>query len=358
MARTRERERGRAGQALDWLLEESAPGVALGARLQLLGESPSSQRIARLRRRANEDPAAARLLDGAEKAIRAGNYAKYRGAYWTLLFLAELRADGRDPRAARLARHVLGCQLENGGFSAQDGPGAGKWEIVCLTANMLRALVSLGLGDEPGVERGYRRLAERILSCGGVPCVVVDEHSLLTQCTMTIPQTLRALAVAPARACGRELGELERLLVQRLLGVRVFRYVRPDARRFYTELLPRRMAGTTLRAFKQKYVAQHPEEALELAPKQGWLRFSFPHSYNPDLLEALLALSELGVPHDPALDEALDHVEAKRGGDGRWKLEGSLNGKMLAAIEKKGAPSKWITLNALTVLRHFGRIEV
>jgi len=72
----------------------------------------------------------------------------------------------------------------------------------------------------------------------------------------------------------------------------------------------------------------------------------------------LLALSELGVPHDPALDEALDHVEAKRGGDGRWKLEGSLNGKMLATIEKKGAPSKWVTLNALTVLRHFGRIEV
>jgi len=345
----------RAGAALDWLLEDAAPGVQLAARLQLCGEPPGSPRIARLRRRANEDPAVERLLAGVDRAIRAGNYTKYRGAYWTLLFLADLRADGRDPRAKRLARHVLGCQLENGGFSPRGGDE--RWEIVCLTANMLRALVALGQGGEPGVARGYRRLAERILPCGAVPCRVIDDHSLLTSCTMTIPQTLRALAAAPG-AGGRQQAELERLLVRRLLDVRVFRYVRPDARRFYAELLPRRLVGTSQRAFKAAYLEKHPEQGLALAPKQGWLRFSFPHSYNPDLLEALLALAELGVPHTSALDEALDHVESKRGKDGRWKLEGSLNGKMLATIEKKGAPSKWVTLNALTVLRHFGRIEV
>lgn len=344
-----------AGNALDWLLEDSAPGVALAARLQLLDEPPGSPRIARLRRRANEDPSVERLLAGVDRAIGAGNYQKYRGAYWTLLFLAELRADGRDPRAARLARHVLSCQLEHGGFSPRAGDG--RWEIVCLTANMLRALVALGFGGEPGVARGYRRLAERILPCGGVPCVVI-ENSLYTSCTMTIPQTLRALAVAPKTPDRRKLDELARLLVRRLLDVRVFRYVRPDARRFYAELLPRRLVGTSQRAFKAAYLEKHPEEGRELAPKQGWLRFSFPHSYNPDVLEALLALAELGVPHDPALDEALDHVESKRGRDGRWKLEGSLNGKMLARIEEKGAPSKWVTLNALTVLRHFGRLAV
>jgi hypothetical protein len=62
------------------------------------------------------------------------------------------------------------------------------------------------------------------------------------------------------------------------------------------------------------------------------------------------------VLHQPALDEALDHIEAKRGQDGRWKLDSSLNGKMLADVETKGQPSRWITLHSLTVLKHFGRI--
>ena len=43
--------------------------------------------------------------------------------------------------------------------------------------------------------------------------------------------------------------------------------------------------------------------------------------------------------------------------DGRWKMETSLNGRMLADVETKGAPSKRITLQALTVLQQFGRLR-
>ena len=39
---------------------------------------------------------------------------------------------------------------------------------------------------------------------------------------------------------------------------------------------------------------------------------------------------------------------------GTWKLENSLNGKMWVDVEKKGQPSKWLTLTALRVLTHFG----
>lgn len=91
-------------------------------RLDLLGESPRSRRVAALRARVNAAPPVARLLARVDEAIAAGDYQKYRGAYWTLLFLAELEADGRDERAQRLARHVLSRQLENGGFAPD-----GKW---------------------------------------------------------------------------------------------------------------------------------------------------------------------------------------------------------------------------------------
>lgn len=51
-------------------------------------------------------------------------------------------------------------------------------------------------------------------------------------------------------------------------------------------------------------------------------------------------------------------MEARRGAGGRWKLDDSLDGKMLADVEKKGRPSKWITLRAAIVLQRFGRREV
>jgi hypothetical protein len=339
---------------LDWLLEDDVPAVQLLARQRLLGESPRSRRMAALRAACNGYPPVARMLAHVDRAIAAGDYHKYRGAFWTLIFLSELQADGRDERARRLARHVLGRQLANGGFSPD---GSERYEIVCLTANCLRALVQLGFGDHAAVERGYRRLAERILPCGGVPCVIVDLHSLQPSCTMTIPQTLRALAVAPG-AKRSEMAELRTLLVRRLLEVRVHRYVRPDLRAFRERIEPKRSKGTSLRVFKAAYLRDHPVATRDLQPKPGWLRFGFPNSYNPDLLEALLALAELGVAHDPALDEALDHVESRRGADGRWKLDDSLNGKMLADVERKGRPSKWITLRAAIVLQHFGRLKV
>jgi hypothetical protein len=37
----------------------------------------------------------------------------------------------------------------------------------------------------------------------------------------------------------------------------------------------------------------------------------------------------------------------------RWTMRSSHNGKMIADVETKGAPSKWLTLRALQVLSHF-----
>lgn len=348
--------------ALDWLLEDDAPGVQYFARLRLLGESPDSRTMKSLRRRCNDYPPVAKMLAAIDRSLglgergkiwgMSGNYDKYRGAYWTLIFLADLHADGRDPRIRRLAEHVLATQLENGAFSPSETP---RFEIVCLTANILRALVLFGYGDDPRIIRGYRRLAERILPHGGVPCIVL-ENCLHTSCKMTLPQTLRCLAAAPPGVPRGELSRLRSLLIDQLRAVRIFRYVRPDVAEFH-EAVRRRPKAVLQRTIRLNWLNEHPVPNDRLVPKPGWLRFGFPRSYNPDLLEAMLALTELYVPHDPVFDESLDHIEKKRGSDGRWKLDASLNGKMLADIEKKGRPSKWITLRAMMVLGHFGRVS-
>jgi hypothetical protein len=142
-----------------------------------------------------------------------------------------------------------------------------------------------------------------------------------------------------------------------MLDVRIFRYVRPDVKAYYVAL-ETRPARVSQQAVRSDWIEEHPVTNDELLPKPGWLRFGFPRSYNPDLLEAMYALTEAGAKHNPAMDDALDHIESKRPPDGRWKLDDSLNGKMLADVETKGRPSKWITLRALAVLSHFGRIRI
>ncbi len=53
------------------------------------------------------------------------------------------------------------------------------------------------------------------------------------------------------------------------------------------------------------------------------------------------------------MQEAIDLVTAKQDKEGRWRLESTFNGRFQTNIEQKGKPSKWITLNALKVLKRF-----
>jgi hypothetical protein len=50
--------------------------------------------------------------------------------------------------------------------------------------------------------------------------------------------------------------------------------------------------------------------------------------------------------------EALDILESKRDGDGRWPLDHAYHDKLLVDFgESEGQPSRWITLRAMRVLR-------
>ena len=91
---------------------------------------------------------------------------------------------------------------------------------------------------------------------------------------------------------------------------------------------------------------------LSRVSKLGWLRFGFPLMYQTDVLEILGLLTGLGVK-DERMQEAVDLVLAKQDEQGRWKLENTFNGRFQTSIEQKGKSSKWITLNALNVLKSF-----
>ena len=61
----------------------------------------------------------------------------------------------------------------------------------------------------------------------------------------------------------------------------------------------------------------------------------------------------MGYGRDERLQALLPLILAKQDEQGRWPLEhdGNWRGQGLVTIEKVGQPSKWITLNALRVLK-------
>lgn len=91
---------------------------------------------------------------------------------------------------------------------------------------------------------------------------------------------------------------------------------------------------------------------LTKVSKPGWLRFGFPLMYQDDVLEILGILTSLGVK-DKRMQEAVDLAVSKQDDEGHWKLDKTFNGRFHTNIEKKGKPSKWITLNALRMLKRY-----
>jgi hypothetical protein len=111
----------------------------------------------------------------------------------------------------------------------------------------------------------------------------------------------------------------------------------------------------TIKASAEYFLKHHiykKSHDLSKVSKPGWLKFGFPLMYQTDALELLGILAKLGYK-DERMQEAVDLVVSKQDIQGRWKLENTFNGKTQVSIESQGQPSKWITLKALTALKHY-----
>jgi hypothetical protein len=80
-----------------------------------------------------------------------------------------------------------------------------------------------------------------------------------------------------------------------------------------------------------------------------WLDFGFPLHYQSDLVELCDVLARLDYDFDPRFRRLLDIVLAAQTTDGRWIKR---YGTRALQVEKRGQPSKWITIRALRALRH------
>ena len=103
------------------------------------------------------------------------------------------------------------------------------------------------------------------------------------------------------------------------------------------------------RLFRRKSTGEVIERDRE--GETVFTRFAFPTWWHYDVLRGLEYLRKARVVPDERVAEALELVESKRDGDGRWPLETRYPGKMpIEMDEGEGQPSRWNTLRALRVL--------
>lgn len=318
---------------LEWLLEEENPSVRFYVMTSLFGKSPYDPDVIEARTAIMTQGKVPKILslqnaDGSWEIPEKFYDLKYTGTVWTLLLLAELAADPLDPRVQKACEFILqhSQNPETGGFShaqsAKTQTGLVSGVIPCLTGNMTYSLIRLGYLEDSRVQSAinwitkYQRaddaidytpegeMYRKLYPCWG-------RHS----CHMGVAKALKALAAVPPEKRSPEISAKIDELTEYFL----------------------------------KHHLYKKSHNLDEISRPGWLKLGFPLMYQTDILELLSIFDDLGIK-DPRLDDAIEILKSKQGSDGKWILESSNNGKMLVTIEKKGSPSKWITLRACKVL--------
>jgi len=83
------------------------------------------------------------------------------------------------------------------------------------------------------------------------------------------------------------------------------------------------------------------------------LMLSYPSRWKYDILRVLDYFQFAGINYDPRMQDALDILKKKRRKDNMWPVQAKHQGQTHFDMEKTGLPSRWNTLRALRVLKHF-----
>jgi len=320
----------------DWLLEPGNPSVRYLTLTELLEKPKTEPEVIAAKNEIMNIGMVPKILgkqssQGYWETTEKFYTAKYKGTVWQLIILAELGADGSDKKINKACKFILEDSQDHtsGGFSvwhsARTGGGRHSGVIPCLTGNMVWSLIKLGFFEDTRVERGinwittYQRFDDKIEQLPN--CWPYDKatgcfskHS----CHMGVVKALKALAAIPVQKRSDDV-------------------------------------KSTIEAAAEYFLIHHVHKRshdLSRVSKPSWLKFSFPLMYQTDALEILGILTMLGY-RDDRMQEAIDLVLSKQDDHGRWSLERTFNGRFQTNIEQKGKPSKWITLNALKVLKRF-----
>ena len=298
-----------------WLLEPDNPSVRYFTLTDLLERLPSDAEVRQAKAAIMASEPVQKILDaqypdGYWVKPGIGYSPKYRATVWQVIFLADLGAT-RTAQIEKACEHLFEhTQRTDGAFIANKGE---RGAVICLNGNLLRSLLWFGYGDDPRVQRGLAWLAARVSGDEGFGC----HYNGRLPCAWGAVKVLSAFAALPEGKRPPAVQEAIERGVEFLLSYDLVK-------------------------------ADYPGGHGGVSPL--WFQFGFPLTYLSNILEVLLVLARLGRGRHPRLTGAIEFMLAKQDQEGRWPLEYS-PGKTWARFGQKGQPSKWVTLNALRVLK-------
>jgi hypothetical protein len=290
--------------SIQWLLEPENPSVRYWTLTDLLDRPAADPEVRKARAAIARQPIVKDIFarqhpqghwgDDATKPCMAD------GTLGTLSILHMLGVEP-DERTAKGCDSLLRYgQNESGGFSMTQTRRSGIFP--CMTGGQLPLLVYFGLGDDARVRRAFAFVVEDMSTEDALDCGRYQHRD----CLWGAIAALNGLAVLPA-----------------------------DMRSQKSKRVVRRLADALLNA-DYDFEGEH----------KRWLTFGVPRNWN--LLSALLALAAHGYAHDKRFVRLLKLFLARQDEQGRW-LCGSASRTW--PLERINRPSKWVTLDALRLLR-------
>lgn len=335
----------------DWLLERENPSVRYFTLRDILDYSDKDSEVVEAKAAILRYKKVSKIFrrqkpEGYWESAEQPYQPKYRSTYWQIMILGQLGLDKGDERVRRACEYVSHFQLANGGFTAFKEEGARReyvwvrkrmlekgrippsfeaWakekirenEMSCLTGNVAVALIMLGYASDDRVGRALNWLVEVQNEDGGWLCPywkahIRDKHG----CFMGTITPLDAFSELPEEYRTPEMKKAAERGVESLLMHRLFK-------------------------------ADHHQFRVI---NKAWLKLSFPCFFY-DILRGLSVVTKLGYAGDERIDDALEILLQKQDAEGKWALESTPSGRMQTNLEQKEKPSKWITLNALRVIK-------
>jgi hypothetical protein len=327
---------------LEWLLEDSDPSISYLTRRDILDDKSCDGLYSRI----SETPECKRLMNKSGTILgRSNNYdIFYYGAVWCFAEAVERGLDRRSPVLQETARFIIShCQTPSGGFSLKWKPNT---ELACRTGDMIRLLLRAGYIDEH-VQRGIDWIMAHQRHDGGwLHCPlagICDQFKLIlfnkpgsglereddNQVTSCFYATI---------ACSMALAE----------------YRIKSASHSY-DLTITNAAEFFLKRSLFKNTRGEP-----IRPRSTWNRdfrmLGYPVMSQYDILYGLLFIAKSGFLGDRRAGEAFNLIISKQNNDGSWNMENAQTGMMYGneAKKHKSKKSKWVTLQVMRLLKHYG----
>jgi len=295
------------GDPLPWLLDPGNPSVRYWTLTDILDQPADSPAVQETRTAIAQQSLVKELFALQHPAGHWGDdeTAPYtaEGAVTALTLLHMLGVTPDARTAAGCDSFLRFCQNENGGFSLTRKLRSGIFP--CTSGQHLPFLVYFGLADDPRVRAAFDWVIEDMSTDDALDCGRYQHRD----CLWGAIAALNGLAVLPAGMRSPQSAQVVARLASALLD-----------------------AG-------YDFAGEH----------KRWLTFGVPRGW--DLMSALKALAAHGYGQDSRFMPLLKLVLDRQDEQGRW-LCGSVSRTW--PIEKRNQPSKWVTLDALRVIKQAG----